>query len=36
MTWITWLGLALGAVAAVAVGLAVYGAARWADSTTSP
>jgi hypothetical protein len=33
VTWILWLGLALVAVAAVTVGLATYGAARWADST---
>ena len=33
MTWIIWLGLALGTIAAVTVGLAAYGAARWADST---
>lgn len=33
MTWILWLGLALGAVAVVTYGLAVYGAARWTAST---
>ena len=33
MAWIIWLGLALGAIAAVAIGLTAYGAARWADST---
>ena len=33
MTWIIGLGLALAAIAAVMVGLAAYGAARWADAT---
>jgi len=33
MAWIIWLGLPLGAFAAVAIGLTAYGAARWADST---
>ena len=34
MTWIIGLGVALvAAIAAVVVGLAAYGAARWADST---
>ena len=33
MTWIIGLGLAVAAIAAVTVGLAAYGAARWADST---
>src|SRR6266496_2668489 len=33
MTWILWLGLALGAIAAVTVGLAAFGAAQWSDST---
>jgi hypothetical protein len=33
VTWIIWLGLALVAIAAVTVGLAAYGAARWADAT---
>ena len=33
MTWIIGLGLAVAAIAAVMVGLAAYGAARWADST---
>jgi hypothetical protein len=34
MTWIIGLGLALGAIVAVAVGLIAYGAARWAESTS--
>lgn len=33
MTWIIWLGIALGAIAAIAIGLTAYGAARWADAT---
>jgi len=33
VTWIIGLGLALAAIAAVMVGLAAYGAARWADAT---
>ncbi len=33
MNWILWLGLALGAIAAVTCALAAYGAARWAAST---
>jgi len=33
MTWIIWLGLALATITAVVVGLAAYGAARWAAST---
>ena len=33
MTWIIGLGLGLVAIAAVMVGLAAYGAARWAEST---
>src|SRR5450432_1322983 len=33
MTWIIWLGVALGTIAAAITGLSVYGAARWADST---
>jgi hypothetical protein len=33
MTWMIWIGLALGAIAAVVIGLGVYGATRWADST---
>lgn len=33
MTWIIGLGVALVAIAAVVVGLAAYGAARWAEST---
>lgn len=33
MTSILWLGLALGAVAAITAGLAACGAARWASST---
>lgn len=33
MTWIQWLGLALGALAAVALGISAYGAARWAGAT---
>jgi hypothetical protein len=32
-TSLIWISLALGSVAAVAIGLGVYGAARWADST---
>lgn len=28
-----WLGLALGGIAALAIGLSAYGAVRWADST---
>jgi hypothetical protein len=32
MTVILWLGLALGAIAALAIGLGFWGAARWADS----
>jgi len=33
MLWITWLVVAVGVLAAVALGLAVYGNARWAEST---
>lgn len=33
MTSILWLGLALGGIAAFAIALNAYGAARWADST---
>ena len=33
MTWIIWLGLALVAIAIGTIGLAAYGAARWADLT---
>jgi hypothetical protein len=33
MTWIVWAVLALGAIAAVVVGLVAFGAARWAAST---
>jgi hypothetical protein len=33
MTWIIGLALAVAAIAAVMLGLAAYGAARWADST---
>ncbi len=33
MTSLIWIGLALGGIAAVAIGLGAYGAARWVDST---
>lgn len=33
MTSILWLGLALGGIAALAIGLSAYGTARWAGST---
>lgn len=33
MTWIIWLGIALGAIAAIAIGLTAIGAARWANAT---
>src|SRR5512140_2658295 len=33
MTWVIGLGLAVAAIAAVVVGLAAYGTARWAEST---
>jgi hypothetical protein len=33
MTVLIWIGFALGAIAAVAIGLCAYGAARWAEST---
>jgi hypothetical protein len=33
MTWIKWLGLALGVFAVVVVGLNVYGAWRWGSAT---
>jgi hypothetical protein len=33
MTWILWLVLALGSIAAVMGGLTAYGTARWANST---
>lgn len=33
MTWITWLALALGGFVAGLLGLAGYGASRWADAT---
>ena len=33
MSSIPWLGLAFGGIAALAIGLSAYGAARWADST---
>jgi hypothetical protein len=33
MTLMIWIGLTLGAIAVVVIGLGVYGAAHWADST---
>jgi hypothetical protein len=33
MTSMILIGLALGGIAAVVIGLGVFGAARWADST---
>jgi hypothetical protein len=35
MTWIVSLGLVLGVIVVVVIGLAVFGAARWADATSS-
>jgi hypothetical protein len=33
MTWLMWLGLALGLLAVAAVGLSAYGSKRWTDTT---
>ena len=33
VSWIIWPVLALGVIAAIAIGLTAYGAARWADAT---
>jgi hypothetical protein len=33
MTWLLWLGLALGSLMAVAVGLSVYGSSVWTQNT---